>query len=57
MLKVKYNDEEIEINDELEPGYKEFDLLTPRKKEEKNLPEVKKTNLEDTIKIGDINEQ
>lgn len=50
-MKVRFGEEEIEINTEIEKGQKELDMLTPIE----NIDEESKIDMEDTIKI-DINE-
>ena len=45
MKKIKYDNKEIEIPDELPKGYKEFDLTYLPKDDEKDM-------LEDTIQIN-----
>ena len=61
MAKVLYNGNYIELKDELEPGYKELDLLTDVKSDLDDLEDtivIDSINLEDTQKLdlGDLNE-
>ena len=51
MREVTYNDKQTELDDELEPGYKELDLFMPRNNLEDTI-ELKKINLEDTIEFN-----
>lgn len=59
MRKVLYNGEYIELNDELERGSVELDMLTNGEENQDNLEdtiELKSVNLEDTIelKVSDL---
>ena len=48
MTKVLYNGEYIELEDELEEGYKELELLMPKKTDLDDTMELKKINFDDT---------
>lgn len=61
MTKVLYNGEYIDLCDELEPGYKELDILTDIDEDKRDLEdtmEMKSINLDDTLefKIRDLND-
>ena len=53
MGKLLYNGEYIEVDDELEKGYKELDLLDTSNKEEglENTIEMKSINLDNTLEL------
>ena len=58
MTKVLYDGKYIELKDELEPGYKELDLINEKdeKTNKSNEYESKDIDLDDTIEINLENE-